>query len=197
LACVYDVYNILSKFKKKLFSDHFPKIQLKRNAVEFTKITPAHIADLASIIPKDRLSTGASVLDLHAKDQSHHPPSRPEAVIWPVERLEVAEVLRYANEKRIPVVGWGSGSSLEGNPIPVQKGIVLDFSMMNRILDIKAEDFQADALFIRISMRSSNIPASFFRRIPVPGPPLGVWWPTIQAERERSTTDRPKTMSCG
>ena len=112
--------------------------------MKFTKITTAHVSDLAAILPKDRLSTGASVLDLHAKDQSHHPPCRPEVVVWPLERMEVADILKYANEKRIPVVGWGSGSSLEGNPIPVQKGIVLDLSMMNRIIEIKAEDFQAD-----------------------------------------------------
>ena len=112
--------------------------------MQFTKITRTHISDLAAIIPGDRLSTGESVLDLHAKDQSHHPPTRPEVVIWPLDRLEVSEILKYANGKRIPIVGWGSGSSLEGNPIPVQKGIVLDLSRMNRILAIKEEDFQAD-----------------------------------------------------
>ena len=103
-----------------------------------------HISDLSSIVAKDRISTGESVLDLHAKDQSHHPPTRPEVVIWPVDRGEVVEILKYANKHCIPLVGWGSGSSLEGNPIPVQKGIVLDLSMMNRIIDIRAEDFQAD-----------------------------------------------------
>ena len=42
------------------------------------------------------------------------------------------------------MVGWGSGSSLEGNPIPVKKGLVLDFTQMNRILDVREEDFQVD-----------------------------------------------------
>lgn len=110
----------------------------------FTKITQKNITDLSAIFPMDRISTGESVLDLHAKDQSHHPAVRPEMVIWPMDRFEVAAVLKYANDQRIPIVGWGSGSSLEGNPIPVQKGIVLDFSMMNHILDIKPADFQAD-----------------------------------------------------
>ena len=103
-----------------------------------------HIADLGTMLPPDRISTGESVLDLHAKDQSHHTAVRPEIVIWPTDRFEVAAVLTYANDRRIPLVGWGSGSSLEGNPIPVQKGIVLDLSKMNHILDIKAADFQAD-----------------------------------------------------
>jgi D-lactate dehydrogenase (cytochrome) len=56
----------------------------------------------------------------------------------------VAEILKYADKQMIPIVGWGSGSSLEGNPIPIHKGIVLDFAEMNNILEIKTEDFQAD-----------------------------------------------------
>jgi len=112
--------------------------------LKFSVLNETHIRNLKSMVAPDRISTGESVLDLHAKDQSHHTPSRPEVVIWPVEPTEVADILKYANDKLLPVTGWGSGSSLEGNPIPVQKGIVLDFSRMNRILDIREEDFQAD-----------------------------------------------------
>jgi len=96
------------------------------------------------MVGPDRFSIGESVLNLHSKDQSRHSPSLPEAVIWPMNASEIAEILRYANEHLIPVTAWGSGSSLEGNPIPVEGGLVLDFSQMNRILDIREEDFQAD-----------------------------------------------------
>ena len=96
------------------------------------------------MVDADRFSTGESVLDLHARDQSYHPRSRPEAVIWPLSATEVSGIVKYADEHRIPITGWGSGSSLEGNPIPVKHGIVLDFSQMNRILGIREEDFQAD-----------------------------------------------------
>ena len=112
--------------------------------MKFNSLNQSHIKVLQSMVAPDRFSTGESVLDLHAVDQSQHSPSRPEAVIWPLDRSEVCEILKYANDHLIPVTGWGSGSSLEGNPIPVQKGIVLDFSQMNRILNIRAEDFQAD-----------------------------------------------------
>jgi D-lactate dehydrogenase (cytochrome) len=114
-------------------------IKLKFNSLDAT-----HIDDLKTIVPDDRFSTGESVLDLHAKDQSQHPAVRPEAVIWPQTAEEVSAVVKYANDNRIPIVGWGSGSSLEGNPIPVEGGIVMDFAQMNRILDIRPEAFQAD-----------------------------------------------------
>ncbi len=99
---------------------------------------------LRKIVAPDRFSTGESNIHLHSRDQSKHEPSPPEAVIWPLDRSEVSEIMRYANGRLIPVTAWGSGSSLEGNPIPLGRGLVLDFSRMNRIIDIREEDFQAD-----------------------------------------------------
>lgn len=112
--------------------------------MRFSHLTSKHIEDLKSIVGSDGFSIGDSNLELHSRDQSQHPPSRPEAVIWPADSTDVSETLRYANDHLIPVTGWGSGTSLEGNPIPVCKGLVLDFSRMNRILEIREADFQAD-----------------------------------------------------
>ena len=106
--------------------------------------TDDHLKHLQTLVDSDRISTGESVLDLHAKDQSQHDPCRPEVVIWPQTASEVSAIVKYANEHRLPVTGWGAGSSLEGNPIPVCRGIVLDFSRMDRILEIREHDFQAD-----------------------------------------------------
>ena len=110
----------------------------------YNRIDPVHIENLKSMVTPERFSTGVSQLDLHAKDQSQHPASRPEVVLWPTDQKEVSQILGYANTHRIPITGWGSGSSLEGNPIPVCSGIVLDFSQMNRVLALRAEDFQVD-----------------------------------------------------
>lgn len=112
--------------------------------MRFEKIAKRHVRELESMVGPERFSTGESNLDLHSRDQSQHPACRPEAVIWPLDRTEVSNILRYANKRSIPVTGWGSGTSLEGNPIPVSQGLVLDFSMMNRVLEIREADFQAD-----------------------------------------------------
>jgi len=112
--------------------------------LKFNSLNQTHIECLQAMVASDRFSAGESVLDLHARDQSSHPPHRPEAVIWPISPSEVAEILKYASANLIPITGWGSGSSLEGNPIPLKGGLVLDFCQMNRILEIRNEDFQAD-----------------------------------------------------
>lgn len=101
------------------------------------------IADrLREWLAPDRVSTSAGDLDEHSHDESPLEAHCPEIVAWPVSREEVQAVLRLANERSIPVTAWGAGTSLEGNPIPVHGGIVLDFRRMNRIVEIHAADFQ-------------------------------------------------------
>jgi len=104
----------------------------------------ADIVYLTNIVSTERFSRGESVRYHHAHDESFHKPCLPEAVLWPGNTDEVSRIVAYAFENRIPVTPWGAGSSLEGNPIPIQGGIVLDLQQMNRILAVRPEDFQAD-----------------------------------------------------
>jgi D-lactate dehydrogenase (cytochrome) len=110
----------------------------------FTPIAEAHLAALTAIVGTDRLSVRQADRDQHARDQSFHEPHAPDVVIWPETTAEVSAILRLANAERIPVTAWGAGSSLEGNPIPVHGGIVLNFGRMNQLLNVRAEDFQVD-----------------------------------------------------
>jgi D-lactate dehydrogenase (cytochrome) len=107
-------------------------------------ITRNDLTNLRAIVGQKFVSTGESVLDLHSHDESYHTPSLPDAVVWPHDTDEVSSIVRYAFEKKIPVTGWGVGSSLEGNPIPLNHGIVVDFGEMKKILAVRPEDFQVD-----------------------------------------------------
>jgi D-lactate dehydrogenase (cytochrome) len=101
-------------------------------------------SELKSILDDRRVSTGESVLDLHSHDESFHTPRRPDVVVWPHSTEEVCRLVRWARKNKMPVTAWGAGTSLEGNPIPVQGGMVIDFNEMNRILFVRPEDFQVD-----------------------------------------------------
>ncbi len=109
---------------------------------EFNPVTPAIVDQLISIVGADNVSTAQAVLDLHAKDQSHHAAHTAEVVVFPMQAQHVADVLKLANEARIPVTPWGVGTSLEGNPIPLYGGISLSFERMTKIVAIHADDFQ-------------------------------------------------------
>lgn len=87
------------------------------------------------------VSVDPRVLDEHGRDLTYHPPRQPEAVVYPADREEVCAVLRYANENGVPVVAFGSGTSVEGHVIPVAGGISLDLSRLDTILEVRPDDF--------------------------------------------------------
>jgi D-lactate dehydrogenase (cytochrome) len=110
----------------------------------YSKVTDQHIAELVTLLDVDRVSIRDADLTLHARDQSFHKPHPPEVVIWPTTTAEVSRVLKFANDAHIAVTAWGAGTSLEGNPLAMYGGIVMDFSRMNNIVNVRAEDFQVD-----------------------------------------------------
>ncbi|MEM6942719.1 MAG: FAD-linked oxidase C-terminal domain-containing protein [Pseudomonadota bacterium] len=88
----------------------------------------------------DRLSTAEAIRAEHGRDEAHHTPRLPDAVLWPETTTEVAEIARIAHAHDCPIVPWGSGTSLEGHVIPVRGGISLDFGRMDRVLAVHTED---------------------------------------------------------
>ena len=98
--------------------------------------------ELAAILPADRVSTQAADLELAAGDESSCQPVLPHVVAWPLTTEEVSQVVHYAHTHGIPLTARGAGSSLEGNPIPVRGGIVLDVSRMDAVVEVHQEDLQ-------------------------------------------------------
>jgi len=88
----------------------------------------------------DRVSTGASVLDLHAHDEAHYKPVRPDAVVFPECTEDVVKVVRCCAAGGCPIIPYGVGTSLEGHVVPIRGGITVDMSRMNAVLAVNAED---------------------------------------------------------
>ncbi|MBW2207768.1 MAG: FAD-binding protein, partial [Deltaproteobacteria bacterium] len=59
-----------------------------------------------------------------------------DAVVLPGSTEEVSRVVSLAFQEKIPIIGRGSGTNLSGGTIPVQGGIVVHFSRMNRVLEV-------------------------------------------------------------
>ncbi len=97
---------------------------------------------LINLLGPDRVSTRQADLDAHSQDECFHTPHPPDVVVWPENAQEISAILKHANEKRIPVTPWSGGSSLEGNPIPVQGGILLALYKMNQITEVLEADLQ-------------------------------------------------------
>ncbi len=113
--------------------------------ITFNTLSAEHLTFFENLLGAERLSTRRADLELHARDQSFHTPRPPDVILLPETTGEVSAILRYANANRLPVTAWGVGTSLEGNSIAVRGGVMLDFARMAQLLEVRPEDFQADA----------------------------------------------------
>ncbi|MEM7335111.1 MAG: FAD-binding oxidoreductase, partial [Chloroflexota bacterium] len=100
------------------------------------------IQQLTAVVGSDNISTTIADRQLHAQDQSTHPPVLPDIVIWPSSSETVSQIVKIAGEQQIPITAWGAGTSLEGHSIPLKQGISLNFQRMNKVLQLHLEDFQ-------------------------------------------------------
>ena len=101
-------------------------------------------SELAGVVPEDRIRADAQEIERHGGAFfTYHAPHPPDAVVFPKNRDEVVEILRFANGRGVPVVPFGEGSSLEAHTIPLHGGISLDTGQMEEIVEIRPEDFVA------------------------------------------------------
>ena len=97
---------------------------------------------LAAILG-NRLSRVPAVLAAHGASESHIRAGLPDAVAFPQTTEEVARIARICATNGVPMVGWGAGTSLEGHALPLRGGLTIDFSRMDRVLEVRAEDMLA------------------------------------------------------
>lgn len=97
--------------------------------------------DLAALLSADQVSVSPSVLEQHSQDESYHRGPLPDAVVFPESCADVVKIVQYAAQNRIPLIPFGAGTSLEGHVIPVRGGISIDTIRMNRILEVRPQDF--------------------------------------------------------
>jgi len=88
-----------------------------------------------------RFSTSVSTRANYARGEDTYDPVLSKAVVFPETNEEVSKILRICNEHKIPVVPFGTGTSLEGNVVGNEKGITICLEKMNKILSVNAEDF--------------------------------------------------------
>ena len=91
----------------------------------------------------NRLSTSAAVCAQHGKDESYHMPHAPDAVAFVQSAEEVSAIVTLCAHHKMPVIAFGTGTSLEGHVAALAGGVCIDLSQMNRIIRVSAEDLDA------------------------------------------------------
>ena len=108
---------------------------LPPSADAITAVTQALAASFGN-----RLVTSLAVRQQHGHTLTWIPNQPPDAVVYPHDTQEVSEVVTLCAQHGVPVIAFGTGTSLEGHVNAPYGGVCVDLSQMKRIVAVHAED---------------------------------------------------------
>ena len=88
----------------------------------------------------DKLQTGQAIRDQHAHTTTYIRAQAPDAVVFPASTQEVSEIVKTCATHQVPVIPFGTGTSLEGHVNAPAGGVSVDMSRMDKIVTVHAED---------------------------------------------------------
>jgi D-lactate dehydrogenase (cytochrome) len=88
----------------------------------------------------NRLVTSRAVREQHGNTITWIENQPPDAVVYPQSTADVQEIVRICAAHRVPVIPFGTGTSLEGHVNAPFGGVSVDFRDMNKVLAVHAED---------------------------------------------------------
>jgi len=94
------------------------------------------LSKLEEIVGKNFASNNQEDLFIYSQDPGASFPRPVDFVVMPESVEEVQQIVRFANEKKIPLVPMGGGMTLSGLVIPIKGGIILDMKRMDKIIEI-------------------------------------------------------------
>ena len=77
----------------------------------------------------------------YARGEDAYEPVLSKAVAFPESNEEVSKILKLCNQYKVPVVPFGTGTSLEGQAVGNENGITISLEKMNKVLNVNAADF--------------------------------------------------------
>jgi len=112
--------------------------QRGQNKMKYNMVTEEILNKLIEIVGSKNVLTGEEKIETYSHDETPREQyaCMPEVVVIPKTAEEIAEIVKIANKKLIPITPRGAGSGLSGGAIPVFGGIVISLEKMNKILEI-------------------------------------------------------------
>ncbi|RBW58823.1 FAD-binding oxidoreductase [Ruegeria sp. A3M17] len=88
----------------------------------------------------DRLQTGQAIREQHGHTTTWIENQSPDAVVFPHSTEEVSEIVKTCATHKVPVIAFGTGTSLEGHVNAPAGGISVDLTQMNKVLAVNPGD---------------------------------------------------------
>ncbi|GJP67164.1 hypothetical protein CLOP_g24023 [Closterium sp. NIES-67] len=90
-------------------------VPVVRRASSYGRVDDALLRHLRSIMGDSNVTTNRTVLEQHGRDESYHEPMPPNAVVFPQSTHHVQQLVAACAARRVPVIPYGAGTSLEGH----------------------------------------------------------------------------------
>jgi len=88
----------------------------------------------------ERLQTGHSIREQHGHTTTWIENQMPDAVVFAQSTQEVSDIVKACAAHKVPVIAYGTGTSLEGHVNAPAGGISVDLSQMDQVLEVNAGD---------------------------------------------------------
>ena len=108
----------------------------------YLNLSAEHHSFFKTFLKDSQIKVDEESLEKYAHDETEDLSFPPEIVLVPESVEEVAKILKYANENKIPVTPQGARTGLSGGALPVYGGIALSMEKFNQILDIDENNSQ-------------------------------------------------------
>jgi glycolate oxidase len=101
------------------------------------------VGELEKIVGKEDVLRSKEALKAYSYDGTTSWIREPDIVVFPTSAQEISAIMKLANEEKIPVTPRGGGTNVSGGSVPIEGGIVLCTTKMNKILRIDKENLTA------------------------------------------------------
>ncbi len=116
---------------------------MHQTANPYNTVTTEIKDKLSSVVGKDNIFFDEETLNIYSHDETEDLTFPPDIVVKPSSAVQVSEILKLANNAKIPVTPRGGGTGLSGGALPVYGGICLSLEKLNKIIEIDTDNSQA------------------------------------------------------
>ncbi|MFH2075368.1 MAG: FAD-binding oxidoreductase, partial [Pseudomonadota bacterium] len=106
----------------------------------YRKVDARIVTALHQIVGEGNVLIGNEKMEPYTHDEVVGLHADPEIVVKATSAEQISEIIKLAQQERVPVTPRGAGTGLSGGAVPVCGGIVLSLEKMNRILEIDQEN---------------------------------------------------------
>lgn len=109
----------------------------------FSQISPEHLSYFRKIVNDENCLIDDETLSHYSHDYTEDLKFFPAVVLKPANAQQISEIMKFCNEKKIPVTPRGAGTGLSGGALPVFGGVLLSTEKLNKIIQIDENNLQA------------------------------------------------------